>query len=286
MVFSKSLKDASLSEIAVRLREMGIEALDLTVRSGGHIEPQRVAEELPRAAQVLAQHGVQIGMITTNITDARHPETASVLRAARDVGVGFYKLGYYLYGGFGTLRRDREEVAAKVRELAQLNREIGIVGGYHNHSDNFLGASLWDIDFVLRDIAPDAIGLYFDPAHASIEGGAGGWRQGLDLLQERVVMVAVKDYEWIEKSGANGGGRRFKVRWCPLQDGNVHWSEVLEHLRAIGYDGPLSLHSEYQGAHSFRDLSTPEIFAQTARDAEVLRQWMRAAAPQTKLISP
>ena len=33
-------------------------------------------------------------------------------------------------------------------------------------------------------------------------------------------------------------------------------------------DSPISSHSEYQGGHSFRDLSTDEVFEQTARDAE------------------
>ncbi|MDF2439667.1 MAG: hypothetical protein JWN98_651 [Abditibacteriota bacterium] len=132
-VFSKHLAGPPLEETARRLRAMGISAIDLTVRAGGHIEPERVQDELPRAHEVLAAHGVRIAMITTGIVDATEAHTAAVLRTAHLVGVSHYKLGYYSYEGFGTLRKQREEVRSKLRDLAQLNGEVGIVGGFHNH---------------------------------------------------------------------------------------------------------------------------------------------------------
>ena len=275
-VFSKPLAGPSLDETARRLAQMGIFGIDLTVRPGGHIEPAHADEALPRAAEELARHGVRIAQITTNITDAGDADTRPILDAAAKLGVPFYKLGYYSYKEFGSLRTLRTEVAAKLRDLAQLNAEVGMQAGFHNHSNTFFGASLWDIDFVLQTISPEAIGLYFDPAHASIEGGSAGWKQGLDLLQERVVMLAVKDFEWVE-TGGYAGGRRFHVQWCPLQNGNTAWPDVLGLLRGLNFSGPISLHSEYQGKNSWRDLSTNEVFEQTARDADVFRAWLRGA---------
>lgn len=274
-VFSKHLAGPSLEETAQRLRALNILAIDLTVRAGGHIEPERVKDDLPRAHEVLGANGVRIGMITTGILEATEAHTAAILRTAHLVGVSHYKLGYYGYKGFGTLRAQRADVRAKLRDLAQLNGEIGIVGGFHNHSHNFFGASLHDIAHVLESIDPQHIGLYFDAAHASIEGGSSGWIQGLDGLSERVVMLAVKDYRWVERG--YGGGRSFGVQWNPLENGNVPWPEVLKYLKQSGFDGPVSLHSEYQGNHSFRDLTTDEVFEQTARDVIVFRQWLREA---------
>jgi sugar phosphate isomerase/epimerase len=276
MVFSKHLAGPPLAEVARRLRAMDISAIDLTVRPGGHVEPAQVEEALPQAAEILAREGVRIGQLTTNITDAHEKKTEPILRTAAKLGIGFYKLGYYSYGGFGTLRQQREEIAAKMVDLAALNQEIGIQAGYHNHSHNFVGASLWDIDYVLKEVPPSAIGLYFDPAHATIEGGSKGWELGMDLLKERIVMLAVKDFEWVENKGY-AGGRRFKVQFCPMDIGTVRWPEVLAHLHALDYTGPISLHSEYQGSHSWRDLSTDEVFAQTEVDATLFRQWMDEA---------
>lgn len=273
-VFSKHLVGPPLGTVARKLKAMGINTIDLTVRSGGHVEPEAVIHALPHASEELAQNGVRIAMITTNITDADNKDTDPLLRTAQSLGIGFYKLGYYSYAGFGTLRKDRAEVRAKVRNLAALNREVGIQGGFHNHSQSFIGANLGDIDFVLDGIDKEAVGLYFDPAHAVIEGGAKGWELGLDLLQDRIVMLAVKDYQWVE-SDSHAGGRRFKVQWCPLEQGNVPWHTVLGHLNRIGFSGPISLHSEYQGKNSFHDLTTEEVFEQTDRDAQRFRAWLK-----------
>ena len=276
MVFSKHLQGPPLASTARRLRAMGIDAIDLTVRPGGHVEPERVEDDLPAAIATLAAEGVSVGMLTTGIVSASDPHTEPILRIAAEHGIRFYKLGYFMYKGFGTLRAARTEARAQVRDLAQLSAAAGICGGFHNHSDNFIGASLWDVDYVLDGTDPKSMGSYLDPAHAVIEGGSGGWEMGMDLLKERIVMVAVKDFIWTEADGY-AGGRRFHTRFCPLVDGNVPWPKVLRRLVRIGFSGPVSLHSEYQGAHSFRDLSTDEVFEQTARDAVVFNGWLREA---------
>ena len=276
MVFSKHLAGPPLAEVARRLRAIEIDAVDLTVRPGGHVEPERVEDDLPRAQVALAGEGVRIGMITTAITDARDPLTAKVLRTAAGLGIRHYKLGYFSYKGFGTLKRQRTEVAARMKEMAALNRETKIHGGFHNHSDAFFGASLWDIHHVLEGTDVRDLGLYLDPAHATVEGGSRGWLMGMDLLADRLTMLAVKDFRWRDDTRGYAGARRHSTEWVPLEQGNTPWPEVLRHLR--GFGGPVSLHSEYQGPHSFADLSVDEVFAQTARDAALFRRWIKEAA--------
>lgn len=277
MVFSKHLAGPPLSEVAARLRALGISQIDLTVRPGGHVEPERAAEDLPRAAEELASGGVSIGQITTGITDASHPVTEAVLRTAASLGIRYYKLGYYMYGGFGSLRKQRDEARAKLRDLANLNAEIGIHGGYHNHSDNFLGANLGDLEYLIQDTDPRFLGLYFDPTHAVIEGGSRGWLMGLDLLRDRVTMLAVKDFRWVPAGAGYAGARLHSTQFCPLQDGNVPWPKVLQCLKQINFTGPISLHSEYQGPHSFADLTVDEVFEQTGRDRELFLTWTQEA---------
>jgi sugar phosphate isomerase/epimerase len=269
-VFSKHLAGIPLDQTARRLRAMNIEAIDLTVRSGGHVEPDRAALDLPTAGAILAREGVKIAMITTNITDARDKHTEAILRTAAAMSIGYYKLGYFSYGGFGSLKKQRAEVAARFADLAELNKSLGIKGGYHNHSHNFFGAVVADIGIALENVDPQWLGLYFDAAHAGIEGGSSAWLMGLDALRERVLMLAVKDYFWSEERGY-GGGRRFKAQFCPPDIGNVPWPKVFACLKELNFSGPISLHSEYQGASSFRDLSTDEVFEQTARDADYFR---------------
>jgi sugar phosphate isomerase/epimerase len=270
MVFSKHLTPMPLQEAARSLCAMGISSIDLTVRPGGHVEPTRVEDDLPVVSEVLAGEGVSIGMISTGIIDASLAENERVLRVAAGLGIKFFKLGYFSYQGFGSLRRARDEAAMRLRDVAALASEVGIQGGFHNHSDRFLGASLWDIDFILQKVESQAVGLYFDPAHAVVEGGSAGWEMGLDLLQERVVMLALKDYRWVDVGHGYAGARRHAVQFCPFLEGNVPWAKVWKHLHSVGFNGPVSFHSEYQGAHAFRDLTSVQVLEQTSQDLEFM----------------
>jgi sugar phosphate isomerase/epimerase len=268
MVFSKHLAGLPLSDVAKRLSGMGVNAIDLTVRPGGHIEPEAVADALPAAVEELTASGVSVGMLTTSIIDPSAPTTEAILRTASQLGIRHYKIGYFMYQGFGTLRKARAEAAAKLSDLAQINRDFNICGGYHNHSDNFVGASLWDIEYMIAGLNRSSVGLYFDPAHAVIEGGSKGWEMGMDLVQDRIVMLAVKDFRWVDSAHGYAGARLHGVQFCPLEFGNVPWKEVWSHLWEINFEGPISFHSEYQGPHAFKDLTVDEVFEQTGKDLE------------------
>lgn len=277
MVFSKHLTGMPLTDAARRLKERGISSLDLTVRPGGHVLPERAADDLPRIHSDLAAMGVRIGMITTGITATDSPYTETILRTAARLGIGYYKLGYYSYKGQGTLRKARDEVRARVRDLAALNRTIGIRGGFHNHSGANIGASLWDVDHILGDLPNTQMGAYLDPAHATIEGGLDGWRLGLDLIAPRVIMVAVKDFRWTSPKNATQDTKRNAVRWrpqfCPLNQGNVAWETVFGTLKQSGFDGPVSLHIEYET----KNAPPAETIEITTQDGALLRRWLTTA---------
>lgn len=276
MVFSKHL-GKTLDQAIDHLALTGIRRIDLTVRPGGHIDPARVQDDLPQAIEKLQARGMAIGMLTTQITDAHDPTAQRVLETAAKFGVKHYKLGYFMYDRFGTLKAQRESVKSAFRDLAQLNGQLGLVGGYHNHCDNFFGANLADIAYALDNLSPKHLGFYFDPTHAMIEGGCLGWKMGLELLADRVVMLAAKDYRWVDCKHRYAGGRRQSVEFHPFAGGNTPWLEVLTILKPIGFDGPISLHSEYQTSHAFADLSCRDVALQTAHDMTIFGPWLSQA---------
>ena len=127
---------------------------------------------------------------------------------------------------------------------------------------------------LVRDRDPGRIAAYFDAGHAAVEGGNGGWRQGFELLAPHLRMVAIKDFLWKPEPG------KPKAAWhdyqTPLRDGIVPWPEFFERLSKASFDGPISLHSEYQGKHSWRDLTTEELIAQTAEDLAFVKAMLAA----------
>ena len=241
IVFSKHLAGRPLEESAKQLAGCGLNALELTVRPGEAVEPERAAEQLPAMAEKLDAVGSGIGMVCSNITSA-DSQAETVLRTAASLGISCYRLGEWKYKGFGTIRKQREEMKAVLKDLAAMNRDIGIQGLYQNHSHIFFGAMCADLDYALDDIPPSEIGVYFDPVHAVIEGGSSGWKMSLDLLSGRIAALGAKDYYWLDGKQGYAGARRHSMRLCPIDTGNVPWTEIVTILREINFNGPISLY--------------------------------------------
>jgi sugar phosphate isomerase/epimerase len=268
VMFSKMLQEFPVAEAARRIKTLGFEGVDLTVRTGGHVEPQGVGRALPEAVRAIRDAGLKVPMISTAITSADRTAEETVAAAVHE-DIRLLKLGYWMAGKDGlvaAIDRARRELDG----LVDLAAKYRVTFGVHNHSGpgyvNCQPAVIWTL---LRDRDPAQVAAYFDPGHAAVEGGSGGWRQGLELLGPSLRLVAVKDFGWKTEPGQP------KVRWesqqVPLRDGLVPWGEFFQRLKALGYDGPVSLHSEYKGSHSWRDLSTPELIEQTAADLAFVR---------------
>ena len=54
-VFSKPLQHLGFKQLAAEVSRMGFDGIEAPVRPGGHIEPERVPEELPRLIEALRE---------------------------------------------------------------------------------------------------------------------------------------------------------------------------------------------------------------------------------------
>lgn len=239
-VFTKHFPETPAVELGPVLRDLGIAAVDLTVRPGGHILPENAARDLPRAVEALDKAGVRVSMITTGLTSAEDPAARPTLETAAKLGIGYFKLGYYRYPKTIDLERTRAETAHDLAGLARLAAEVGISGGFHNHSGAYVGSNLWDSWLLLQDTPREAVGFYFDPCHATIEGGKSGWEISFHRVAARLNMVACKDFRW--EKGPDG----WRDVMCPLGEGMVDYPAFFKLLGATGFAGPISLHVEYE----------------------------------------
>jgi sugar phosphate isomerase/epimerase len=101
---------------------------------------------------------------------------------------------------------------------------------------------------------------------------------GLDLLKDRLAIVAVKDLTWEQTPDPQLGKARWQSKIVPLKQGIVPWPRVFDCLDAAHYSGWLSLHSEYQGWRSWTQLSVPELVEQTREDLAYLKKVALATA--------
>ena len=260
-LFSKHLPNLNYSELARTVKQIGFDGVDLTVRPEGHVLPERVAEDLPRAVDTLRGAGLAVPMITTGLTSASDPAARPTIETAGRLSVPRFKMGYWNY-------RDRESIDARLGEvqrdvtgLVALAKEHGVTAGYHNHSGNYVGAAVWDIRAIIGDMDAKSIGYYFDPCHATAEGGEAGWKIATRMVLPRMQMVAIKDFVWEKRNG------KWEMQMCPLGDGMVRWAEFFAMLAAARFAGPISMHAEYE----------PVDEAALARDLAFLKKQVEAA---------
>lgn len=272
-VMSKPMFKLSYAETAKLIADAGYGGIDYTVRvPQGHVLPQNVQEDLPRAVDAAHAAGLKVEMITTEISSLREPHAETTIRTAARLGVKCYRLGYWNYdpklGVIGTL----EKLQPSLRELAAFNASLGIHGAIQNHSGTRVGGAVWDLFELLRGIDPQGLGVQYDIRHAVVEGGA-SWSVGLKVLRPWIRCTDMKDFKWVQSPG------RGVIEDVPLGEGIVPLDAYLKLYRELGMSGPMSVHFEYPPFERppqplAPDLQRTEFARAMKRDFGVLRAAM------------
>ena len=267
VLFSKPLPELGWSDVGRAVRDAGYEGVDLTVRAKGHVLPERVAEDLPRAIDAIKSHGLTVPMITTELTSASDPTAKPLLQTAARHGVRYFKTGYWRYTSSPDVRGQVAAAAEALAGLAALARDCGIELGFHNHAA-YVGAALWDIAPAIDRLEPRWAGYYFDPRHAVAEGGGGAWKAATHLVLPRLKMLALKDCVW-EKTA-----KGWRIENCPLGEGMVDWAWFGSVLRGANFSGPISIHLEYEIPGASPAERTRRTIDAAHRDLTVARRFL------------
>ena len=271
-LFSKHLPTMNCEQLAVAVKRLGFNGVDLTVRSRGHVLPERVSEDLPTAVETIRMKGLEVPMITTELTSATHPSAMPVLRAAGKQKIPFCKPGYWKYK-FVDVRGELSNFANEFRPLVELARESGVQIGFHKHEGN-RGAPLWDVASIIDKLDEKTAGYYFDIRHAVVEGGGAGWKAAFNLIAPRLKMIAVKDFYW-EKRGSV-----WRIVDCPLGQGMVDWKTYCALLRQARFNGPVSIHLEYEIPGETPAAKQENTLAAAERDLNFIRARLKEAYAQ------
>ena len=266
--FSKHLPDPDWQRLAQNVKRLGCDGVDLTVRTGGHVNPENAADELPKAVAAMRAEGLAVPMITTGLTSAKDATAQAILATAGKLSIPYFKAGYYKYK-FTNVRAELQQAAQAFGALAALGKQHGVQAGFHNHA-GYIGGSLWD--FVpLMDQLDASAGWYYDPRHAMAEGGAGAWKAALQLIAPRIKMIAVKDFYW-EKTA-----KGWSEKNCPLGAGMVNWQSVFATLANHKFSGPISLHVEYEVGGKTAIEQEDNMMLAAQRDLAFLKTQLQAA---------
>lgn len=276
-IFSKHLQFLRGAELAKAAAELGFDGIDLTVRAGGHVEPARVAEDLPPLVRLIRQYELEVPMVTTDIVDADSRYARDVLKTLADLGIRYYRWGGFKYSASEAIMAQMAGFQKRSAGLAAMNAEYQVCAMYHTHSGvDLVGAPIWDLVEILKGLDPAVLGINYDIGHATVEGGLGGWIDSFRAAQPWLRGVAVKDFLW-EKEAAD-----YQPEWVPLGEGMVRFPAFFARLAETPFDGPLQLHFEYPlfGADAGKRTLTADpnaVFSAMRRDLRKLRSYLNQA---------
>ncbi|RDY60300.1 sugar phosphate isomerase/epimerase family protein [Flagellimonas nanhaiensis] len=268
-IFSKHLQFLNYQDMCEAAAEMGFDGLDLTVRPKGHVLPERVSEDLPRAVEAMRAMSFSPTLMTTNITNADKTVNIEVLKAASTNGFTHYRTGWLDYPENRSIPESIEVYAEQFRKLESVNKELSLIGCYQNHSGNHVGAPIWDLPHLLSKTNNTHLGCQYDIRHAVVEGGR-SWELGLRNIASHIKTIAIKDFKW----GIVNGKR--KPINTPLGKGMVDFKRYFSLLRKYGVQVPVSLHFEYglggaEHGNSEITIEPKKVFEQMKNDLSFLR---------------
>lgn len=237
-VFSKALQWTELQQMADMVAEAGFDGLDLTVRPGGHVEPGRVKDDLPKIAEALKAVGKEIVMMTTAIGGANEPYTSDILTTAGKLGIAYYRMNWYSYDRTKGIDDNLIVFTEKMNGLAALNAANGCAASYQNHAGSGFGSPVWDLARVLQQVNSPWVGAQYDIRHAVVEG-ANSWPLGFEMVKPFVNTIVMKDFHWAKNNG------KWQVVNVPLGQGMVDFKAYFEKVKTLPSGMPVTLHQEY-----------------------------------------
>jgi sugar phosphate isomerase/epimerase len=264
VVFSKIYQELSLNfeSSAALTAEAGLDGIDCPVRPEGEILPERAADDLPRYAEILGRKQLKLHLLTSGITGVSFPYAEQILRAAKQQGVRYYRLGFFKPEKDWPAGKQAKEIRSALKDVASMNREIGVCALFQNHSGSF-GANLADLREVVSEFDPAQIGVAFDIGHALLVHGD-AWKDHFEAIKSHLRVAYIKD-------------ARHGASWVRFGEGDIARTDYFKRLRELGYTAPFSLHIEFDWSHKGKSRDRTSLLQALRESRTVLKQWIDQA---------
>ena len=208
-VYSKSLHWLRTpDEIAQAAIEMVCGGVCLTVQPApGHINPARVAQELPAFAKTIRSRGLRVTQIKgPAITDVSEANAEAIIGAAAQAGCTHYSLGGYSYDLTKPLAPQLDAIKARVERFVRLNQKHNITLVYDTvPGAASVGGVVLDLLSVLKEFDPKYVGFHWDTGHMALHGD-GMWETLMRLAGPYVAAIGWRDRGWVQDLGLKGEG--------------------------------------------------------------------------------
>ena len=233
-VFTKPWPNLSLAELAVFVRDLGFDGVELPVRPGFQVVPENVASDLPEATKILADEGVKIGSVAG-------PTDRLSIEACGKAGVPIIRVCETIdmdIGYFESIKRIQKRYDELIPNLKDNNVSIGV----QNHCDYEIGSAIGVMHFIEK-YDPKQVGIVLDLAHCRLDGEPEDL--AIDIAWSHLLLVNLKSGFRQRSDGPEIKDAPWNVYWTTGGQGIVNWAKSIEELGRRGYSGDYCLTAEY-----------------------------------------
>ena len=232
-VFTKPWTEP-LPQLADKVAGLGLDGVELTVRPGYQVLPENVGRDLPVTARVFAERGLKIRSIAGPIDEA-------TIAACGDAGVPIIRICCAIdmsIGYVASLERYRRQFDAV---LPTLDR-FGVAIGVQNHSGTQVGSAAGTLHLIEK-YDPKHVCAVLDMAHCAVAGEPTA--MAVDIVKDR--LNGLVNFKSAFHLRANGPEEEavYKVHWTTARHSGYSWRELVQCLKAIGFEGTFCLPAEY-----------------------------------------
>ena len=245
IMFTKHLQGLDVSGIIEALQSVGVQGADLCVRPDYPVNPENAETDLPAAAKRFARAGLSIPLVTApgDLTSPEPEVTERLYGACGQAGVRNIKLGYWHWAPGEDYWQKVEVIRRHLDGFERLSEKHGVRTCLHNHSGLCMGLNSCAAMDLVKGFDPRYVGVFADPGHLSIVGEP--IEMALNIVKGHLAVVAFKDL--VRQRFVQDGQTVWKTRVVRLGEGFGDFRTTLRALQRVGFDGPVSFHSEYSG---------------------------------------
>jgi sugar phosphate isomerase/epimerase len=231
-VFTKPWK-VPIAELGRHVSDLGFNGIELPVRPGFQVEPERVEQELPRAARQLADFGLKI-------TSVAGPTDEPTMAACAEAGIPIIRIcvGIGPEGYLASEARLQKEYDA----LVPLLDRYGVTLGIQNHCDRCV-CNAMGLRSLIGRYEPRHVAAVWDAAHNALNGEDP--ELAIDIVESHLCMVNLKNAFWQRKNGPEAEHAQWRPYWTTGRHGLASWPRVAAELKQRNYTGVLCLTAEY-----------------------------------------
>jgi sugar phosphate isomerase/epimerase len=233
-VFTKPWVEEPLPQLADKLAEVGVDAVELAVRPGYQVTPDTMDTRLKDAVRLFGERGLKITSIASNADEATIAACgAAGVRLIRIMAPIDMKAGY---------APSIERYQRRFDELVPLLERHGVTIGVQNHYGFFVGSAV-GLLHLLWKYEPRHVCAVLDMAHCALDGEPPA--MAVDILKGRLHGQVNFKSAYRARVSAPEDDAVYKVKWTTHQHGGYSWRELAESLKAAHFSGTYCLPAEY-----------------------------------------